>query len=260
MLLRLSVGALTVAIGSAGAALAAKPQLQEPFDVLALDGHRALVADRSANAVLLLDLRRRTGRVLVRLAAPRAFARLPDGRIAVASGRDVVALHPGTARTQRLLRAADVVLGVAVAADGTIYASEGGTAIVRRRGTVAREVVARGFDGVHGMLATRDGIILAEAFAGRVLLLQASGRPRVLARNLGNPSYVARGENGTLYLTEFAASRVSRLERDGTVRRVADVSSPAGITVSPDGSLLVTTLAGSLVRIAPGGATRTAYP
>jgi sugar lactone lactonase YvrE len=172
-----------------------------------------------------------------------------------------VALHPRTGRTQRLLRAADVVLGVAVTADGTIYASEGGTTIVRRGQGGLREVVAQGFDGVHGMLATGSGILLAEAFGGRVLLLELDGSTRELARGLGNPSYLARARDGTIYLTEFTASRVSRLMADGTAQRVAAVPSPGGIAAAPGGSLLVVTLDGRVVRVAPAsGAKRTVYP
>jgi DNA-binding beta-propeller fold protein YncE len=267
MLLRAVAVAFAVLASLAGddVAPAAKPpprvRLQEPFDVLALNARRALVADRRANAVLLLDLRRRTGRRFVRMREPRAFARLPGGRIAVASGRDVLALHPRTGRTQRLLRAAAVVLGVAVTADGTIYASEGGTTIIRRGQGGLREVVAQGFDGVHGMLATGSGILLAEAFGGRVLLLQLDRSTRELARGLGNPSYIARARDGTIYLTEFSGSRVSRLMADGTAQRVAAVSSPGGIAAAPGGSLLVVTLDGRVVSVAPAsGATRTVYP
>ena len=267
MVLRAAVVALLIVAGC-GASVAstgtakrpAKPRLQEPFDVVQLSVGRTLVADRRASAVFTLDLRRRTGRRLVRLFEPRAFARFPDGRVAVATGHNVVALDPRTGRTERLLRGAKVVLGLAVTADGTLYASEG-TTVVRRGPAGGREVVAEGFEGVHGLLATADGVLAADAFAGDVVLVDTAGRKRVVASGLGNPSYLARGADGAIYLTEFASARVSRLAASGAVTRVADVASPAGIAASLDGALLVATLSGRIVRVRPAtGGVRTVYP
>ena len=84
---------------------------------------------------------------------------------------------------------------------------------------------------------------------GRVLLV--ARRRRVLADGLDLPSFAAPAPDGALYVTEFGAGRLIRIERSGKVRPIADLPSPTALSVARDGSVLVTGLGGFVSRVDP---------
>ena len=110
-------------------------------------------------------------------------------------------------------------------------------------------VLVRGLDGAHGLLETRAGLVVCDSGNGRVLLV--ARRRRVLADGLDLPSFAAPAPDGALYVTEFGAGRLIRIERSGKVRPIADLPSPTALSVARDGSVLVTGLGGFVSRVDP---------
>ena len=236
------------------------PLVRQPFGVLEEPERTVLVADWDAGIVYRLDLAHRDGVVLTRVPAPRDLKWAPDrSHVLVASARAVLELDRSTGTTRRLATAEASVGGID--SDGeALYVNEDGARVVRIGPDGGRSVLADGLDGVHGLLVTPEGLVVCESFAGRVLLIRG-GRVEVLASGLGNPSYAARASDGSLYVTEFLAGRVTRLDPSGGTTPVADVSQPGPISFDRDGRLLVGTLGGTIVRVdATNGRAVRVYP
>ena len=175
------------------------------------------------------------------------------GEVLVTSGERILRVDVRTGGATELGCATDVILGLAVGPRGELYVSERGAAITRLDPGGGREVVVRGRDGVHGLLLSDGGrLVAAESFAGRVLEIDVtSGGVTTLAQGLANPSSLAHAGNGDLYVSEFVGGRVSILGRDG-LRPIAEVAQAGALWRARDGSLLVTTLSGDVLRVDPG--------
>lgn len=221
-------------------------RLREPFDIVEEPGGTYLLADHTANAVDRLR-----GRELQKVATARGardLERAPDGRILVASGRNVLAFDPASRRIETVATADNDVLGVA-ASDGGIVVSDFGSRLLRFAGG-RKEVLLTGLEGVHGLLATDAGLVFCESSTGRVLRLTRAGSVDVLATGLDRPSFAVLAAGGALYVSEFGADRVVRVTRGG-VTPVARVPSPAGISLSSEGRLLVASLSGRVASVDP---------
>jgi virginiamycin B lyase len=235
------------------------PLLQQPFGVVPEPSGTILVADWRASAVYRLDPARHAGSLAARVEAPRDLRRGRDGKLLVSSGPTIVHLDPSTGATRTLAGAGAAVEGIAESADGTLYASTQ-SSIVAIAPNGSRSTFASGLDGVHGILLTDRGLVACESFAGRVLRI-SGGSVATLASGLANPSYAVPGPEGSLYVTEFAGNRVSRIDASGRIERVAEVPQPAPLTLEPDGRLLVGSLTGALYRVDAVAHTATAiYP
>jgi PQQ-like domain len=223
--------------------------LLEPFDVVEEAGGSFLVADRSADIVY--RLRDRDLRVVARVPRPRDLEPVPDGHVLVASGPHVLSLDPVTGSLAVVETAEKDVLGVTRLSDGSLVASDFGDRVVTFEDG-SEKVLAEGLAGVHGLLATALGVVICESTTGRVLRLKPDGQLEVLAQGLALPSFAASAPGGALYLAEFGAGRISRLDPSGTVTPVATISSPTAISVALDGSILATaSLDGRVARIDP---------
>ncbi len=211
--------------------------LGEPFDILEEAPGSYLIADRTMNAVF--RLRAGALETVAELEGPRDLEPTPDGRVLVASGRNVVALDPRTGATETVTSARADVLGIAASGAHT-----DGRRVVRDG-----RVLVRGLDGAHGLLDTDAGLVVCDSGNGRVLLV---GRDRrVLADGLDLPSFAAQGPDGALYVTEFGAGRLVRIERSGKVTPIADVPAPTALSMARDGHVLVTGLGGAVSRVDP---------
>jgi DNA-binding beta-propeller fold protein YncE len=251
--------ALSLAALVCGGASAAAPRLSQPLigDVLPLADGRLVVSDFGQGAVFVVDPARRTGRRAASVAQARELERLPDGRVLVTSGANVVAADLRTGRTQRYARAAAPLLGIA-RSGSTLYGSEAGKTVVRLR-PGPRTVLARGLDGVHGITVQPGALVLAESYAGRVLRLDLATRDvEVLAEGLGNPSFTLPAAGGGFYVSEFAGGRISHLHPDGTVTKFATVTQPGPIAFDPRHRIVGITFGGTIFRV-EGGRARTIY-
>jgi RHS repeat-associated protein len=138
----------------------------------------------------------------------------------------------------------------AVAPDGSLYVAEASGHRVRRIGP--------------------DGIITTVAGNGNPGW-SGDGGPADQA-TLNNPSGLALGPDGSLYIAEFSSHRVRRVGPDGIITTVAgtgnsggvinnisatsaNVSSPSGLALGPDGSLYISEGTGShrVRRVGPDG-------
>jgi len=248
---------------SSASVTAARPVLNQPFDLLPLPDGKFVVTDLPANAVYELDPVHRTGRLLARISQARELERLKDGRLLVTSRARVLALNRRTGKTTVYATAKNYLLGIALAPDGWLYGSENvpgseQTTLVRIRGGT-REVLAE-LHGVHGILVTPNGLILGEAYAGRVLRFDPATRKiDVLAAGLGNPGFALPAAAGGYFVSEFFGNRISHVWPDGRVTRVAKVLQPGPIVFDAAHHIVgVTLVPATLFRII-GGKARTIY-
>ena len=225
--------------------------LAEPFDAVEVGGS-IVIADRRADALYRLDPATGGWARVATVREARELEPVGTGEVLVTSGERILRVDVRTGAAREVGRATDVILGLAVGPRGELYVSEGGAAITRLDPGGARDVVVRGREGVHGLLPSGgDRLVAAESFAGRVLDVDlASGGVTTLADGLQNPSSLASAGSGELYVSEFVGGRVSLLGRDG-VRRVAEVPQAGALWRTGDGSLLVTSLSGDVVRLDP---------
>jgi streptogramin lyase len=238
---------------------AARPILNQPFDLLPVAGGKFVVTDLPANTVYELDPVRKTGRALARVNEPRELERLKDGRLLVTSRARVLALDPRTGKTSLYATARNYLLGIALAPDGWLYASENvpgseQTTLVRLRGG-KREALAE-LHGVHGILYTPHGLILGEAYAGRVLRFDpATRKVDVLAAGLGNPGFALPAAAGGYFVSEFYGNRISHVWPDGRVTTVAKVLQPGPIVFDAGHRIVgVTLVPATLFRVVHGRA------
>ncbi len=101
-----------------------------------------------------------------------------------------------------------------------------------------------GFKAPFGMLMLEDGsILVAEGATGRLLRVRdREGKRRdVVAEGLASPVYLAPAGPGAVYVTEFLAGKVTKVDlKTGGKQTVATgLRGPKGLAVKPDGSLLV---------------------
>lgn len=102
----------------------------------------------------------------------------------------------------------------------------------------------RGFKTVTGMLMLPDeSILVAEAGTGSILRVRdKEGKQRdVVAKDLALPVYMAPAGPDAVYVTEFLAGRVTKVDlKTGDKKVIASgLRNPKGIAVKPDGTILV---------------------
>jgi sugar lactone lactonase YvrE len=106
------------------------------------------------------------------------------------------------------------------------------------------DTVLDGFKTPHGLLfEDPNHLLVAEFDAGTVVRVDV-GNPserEIVARKLGGPVGLARGADGALYVSEFRAGVLSRLELATGARKVVaeGLAGPEGIDVFPDGRIAV---------------------
>jgi hypothetical protein len=261
---RFVAAAAVLAVVFATPAGAARPALQQPYDLLLLRNGRLVVSDLPAGKVYELDPERHTGRLLARIRDARELQRLPDGRILVTSDERVLALDPRTGRTRPYAKARNDILGLALAPDGGLYASENvpgqeTTTIVHLRDG-RRDVLADGLDGVHGILVTPGGLVLGESYAGRLLRLDpTTNTVAVLAKGMTYPGFALPAAGGGWLVSELGRNRISRVSAGGRVTKVADVFQPGAIAYDAHHRLVGISQDGTLFRL-EGRESRRIYP
>lgn len=204
------------------------------------------------------------------LGSPAAVAAAPDGTLYVAATQDsrvwritpagILSTLAGTGNARfsgdggRATQAdLNYPEGVAVGRDGAVYIADTGNHRIRR--------------------VTPDGVITS--VAGALLPgFTGDGGPASRAR-LQDPTGVAVGPDGTVYIADTGNHRIRRVTPDGAIATIAGtgedaffgdggpatqamLDSPIGIVVAPDGSLYVADSGNERVRrIAPDGAIST---
>lgn len=106
------------------------------------------------------------------------------------------------------------------------------------------EVAAEGLQTPVGAVELPSGELMVSNIAGGVSLVGSDGRARSIHSGLRSPGpgIVADREGAAAYVVDYGGTTVSRIDREGGRVVVADgLSSPVGLTYTPDGNLLVAT-------------------
>lgn len=101
-----------------------------------------------------------------------------------------------------------------------------------------------GFKAPFGILMLADGsILVAEAGTGSIVRVRdKEGKQRdTVAKDLAHPVYMAPAGSDAVYVTEFLAGNVTKVDLNSGNRNVvaAGLRGPKGIAVKPDGTILV---------------------
>lgn len=101
-----------------------------------------------------------------------------------------------------------------------------------------------GFKAVFGVLMLPDeSILVAEAGTNSIVRVRdKEGKQRdVVAKDLAHPVYMAPAGQDAIYVTEFLAGRITKIDLKTGEKKVvtAALKNPKGIAVKPDGTILV---------------------
>ncbi len=201
------------------------------------------------------------------LSAVRPAWAIPGGRILV-EGRDLPLSADGPPHVRIGLHDAHVTaasrgairLVVPAAAEGGTMEirvgadADGGMAsveVARLLATGLHQVDSPAFDGLGRLYVTQSG--------GRgtkvpvpIYRVGRTGVREPVAVEIANPTSLALGPDGAMYVSSRFEGRVYRLTADDHVERyVGELGVPTGLAFSPDGSLFVGDRLGSIFRISP---------
>ena len=101
-----------------------------------------------------------------------------------------------------------------------------------------------GFKTPLGMLMLEDeSILVAEAGTNSIIRVRdkAGQKREVVAKDLGLPVYIAKADENSIYVTEFLAGRITKINIETGEKSlvVSGLRQPKGIAVKPDGTILV---------------------
>lgn len=105
------------------------------------------------------------------------------------------------------------------------------------------EIAAEGLQTPVGAAELANGDLLVSNIAGGISLVSGGKKARTINTELGSPGpgIVAAGADAA-YVVDYGGTTVSRVHRQGVRTVIADgLSSPVGLAVAPDGSLMVAT-------------------
>lgn len=105
------------------------------------------------------------------------------------------------------------------------------------------EIAAEGLQTPVGAAELANGDLLVSNIAGGISLVSGGKKARTINTELGSPGpgIVAAGADAA-YVVDYGGTTVSRVDRQGVRTVIADgLSSPVGLAVAPDGSLMVAT-------------------
>lgn len=121
--------------------------------------------------------------------------------------------------------------------------------VARTLTTGVHQVDSPAFDGVGRLYATHSG---SRESKGPVSLyrIDADGHREPITADLGNPTSLALGPDGALYVSSRFEGHVYRLSPDDRVELYAsELGVPTGLAFGPDGALYVGDRSGSILRI-----------
>jgi hypothetical protein len=180
------------------------PGVRNPTYASACRRDRVLVADVNGGRVVEMD-RTGKGHWEMRVTQPLYVSRLRDGRVFIASRRELLVLDRARNVSKRVTRAAPDVASAHIFDDGTF-----------------------------GVLTTN----------GRVLRLDADGKEKA-SHNVGRFFSVFGlkahfAADGGFVVPDYSGSMVRSYDRDGKIRWETRVTRPSSVTALPGGGYLVT--------------------
>lgn len=126
------------------------------------------------------------------------------------------------------------------------------------------ELWVTGVHQVDSPLIARDGCLYATSSGTRsqessvsLFRVPADGGREPFATGIRNPTSLAEGPDGALFVSSRFEGKVFRVESDGTVRVwAADLGTPCGLAFAADGALFVGDRSGTIFRVVDGRAVR----
>jgi sugar lactone lactonase YvrE len=157
--------------------------------------------------------------------------------------------------------------GIAVLGDGTLIVAEQGTNKLYRLDPTTQQLTLwyaignrttnAGIDGLSADPTTGD-LLIPDSPTGRLLRLSADGQKLTeIASGFRRPTGITLAPDGTLYVCDEFGPAIYRLTLDSAGRAqtkaqlVARLPLPDDVLLSPDGTLVVNSLAGTIWQIDP---------
>ena len=136
-------------------------------------------------------------------------------------------------------------------------ASAASVHVARLLTTGLHQVDSPAFDGLGRLYVTHSG---SRGTKVPVPLYRVSrqGIREPLAVEIANPTSVAHGPDGSMYVSSRFEGTVFRMDADDRVERhVSELGVPTGLAFGPDGALYVGDRAGSILRVGPDRSVQT---
>lgn len=224
---------------------AAHEGLSSPVGMAYDDGGNLYVANWSAGTVVRFNPQGERAVFASGLSGPSGLAVSSKGDVYVASYNDDLVW-----RFTRNGDKAVFVRGLATPA-GLSFDSRGRLLIANRRTNQVLaahpdgkiEVAAEGLQTPVGAVELPNGDLLVSNIAGGISLVSGGKTARTINTELRSPGpgIVAAGADA-VYVVDYGGATVSRIDRQGARTVIADgLSSPVGLALAPDGSLMVAT-------------------
>jgi sugar lactone lactonase YvrE len=181
-----------------------------------------------------------------------------DGRVYVADGTYVYAIDPrGALQTVGMLFSPGYpgfVRGMVADGRGQFVVTTSGGQIARYRPAAGEsEFLADGFDQLYGLAVTAAGVVAVEQGTGRVVSVDATGTVGVLAKGLADPVGITVTPDGDVLVAESGAGRVVRVTSSGVETVVDGLGCPQGILAAGGELFVVDAREKSVLAVAADG-------
>jgi len=173
--------------------------------------------------------------------------------VADAASGRIVRIDPLTRRRTVLAHGLTRLASVTTAPGGTVYAIAD-EKLLRISGGQSRVVWAASEEGPTDCAVGRDGAVYVARYGDHVDRVAPDGTVSVVARGFDRPHGVTIAPDGSLLVADTYAGAVRRVTLDGAVETVVtDVGRPMDVAVAADGSLLLADIAGKRLLRVRGG-------
>lgn len=228
--------------------------LSSPVGMAHDDGGNLYVANWSAGTVLRFAPDGRRSVFADGLSGPSGLAISRAGDIYVASySEDLVWRFTPSGKRSVFVRGLATPAGLSFDAKGRLLIANRRThQILAAHPNGKIDVAAEGLQTPVGAVELPNGDILVSNIAGGISLVSGRLQARTINADLASPGPgIVRSGADAAYVVDYGGTTISKVDRNGRRTVIADgLSSPVGLALAPDGSLVVATWgANSVFRI-----------